>query len=89
MPFEQQRGAGLALAEDAEDVGAAGRDLVDLDLEALLTQPLLDVGGHAGLGGPGLARADHAGDAHEITGERDQLAFVDAGEDVGDTHGRH
>ena len=89
VALEQQRGAGVALAEDAEDVGPPRRHLVHLDLEAFLAQPLLDVGGHAGLGGPRLARADHARDAHQVTRERDQLAFVDAGEDVGNAHGRH
>ena len=88
MTLEQQREAArLALAEDAEHVRAAGRDLVHLDLEALLAHPLRDVRGHAGLGGAGLAGADHARNADEVARERNQLAFVDVGEDVGGAHG--
>ena len=88
MALEQERGAGRGVTERGEDVGPAGGDLVDLDGESLGTQPALDVRGHRRLGRGGIARSHDAGNAHEVAGERDQLVGIDAGEDVGDAHGR-
>ena len=88
VAFEEQRRA-ARLADPRQHVGPAGRDLVDLDLEALAAQPALHVGGDGGLGGGGIARADHAGDADQVTGELDELALVDTREHGGRAHGGH
>src|SRR5204862_195332 len=51
VALEQERRAGGAVTEARQHVGAAGRDVVHLDVEALRAHPALDVGGDGGFVG--------------------------------------
>ena len=82
VALEEQALARPLLAEHGEDVRPSGRHLVSFDVEAFPGEPAVDVVRDRSFGGGGIARANDAGNADEVTRECDDLVRVDAGEDV-------
>src|SRR5262249_10939093 len=87
VAFDEQRPTGSGLADPTEDVRTPRRDQLDLDAQAFLREPALDVLGDGGFGGTGISGTDDARDADQVARERDQLGRVDVSENLAITRG--